>query len=216
VDHDFGARAGSGAVSAPGPLPVVIDISGPFDRVLLPETADKRCWLPCAEPWASGIEPGTVEQAARAARLPFIPSHVALMPDAHVGMGATVGSLIPTQGAIIPSAVGVDIGCGMVATETDLTAADLPDSLAALMPLIEQRIPAGVGQGHDDPRVDSALDALGRPHTSLTGKQETTTAAQFGTLGSGNHFVEVCLDERDGTWTETSGRVSAIPRRASC
>ncbi|OUC91219.1 RtcB family protein [Streptosporangium minutum] len=151
--------------------------------------------------WASDIEPGTVEQAARAARLPFIPSHVALMPDAHVGMGATVGSVIPTQGAIIPSAVGVDIGCGMVATETDLTAADLPDSLAALMPLIEQRIPAGVGQGHDDPRVDGALDALGRPHTSLTGKQETTTAAQFGTLGSGNHFVEVCLDERDHVWT---------------
>ncbi|MFI6883940.1 RtcB family protein [Streptosporangium canum] len=151
--------------------------------------------------WASDIEPGTVEQAARAARLPFIPSHVALMPDAHVGMGATVGSVIPTQGAIIPSAVGVDIGCGMVATETTLTAADLPDSLAALMPLIEQRIPAGVGQGHDDPRVDGALDALGRPHTSLTSKQEITTAAQFGTLGSGNHFVEVCLDERDHVWT---------------
>ncbi|WP_433259433.1 RtcB family protein (plasmid) [Streptosporangium sp. CA-135522] len=151
--------------------------------------------------WASDIEPGTVEQAARAARLPFIPSHVALMPDAHVGMGATVGSVIPTQGAIIPSAVGVDIGCGMVATETTLTAADLPDSLAALMPLIEHRIPAGVGQGHDDPRVDGALDALGRPHTSLTGKQESTTAAQFGTLGSGNHFVEVCLDERDHVWT---------------
>ncbi|MBB2914271.1 tRNA-splicing ligase RtcB [Streptosporangium becharense] len=151
--------------------------------------------------WASDIEPGTIEQAARAARLPFVPSHVALMPDAHVGMGATVGSVIPTQGAIIPSAVGVDIGCGMVATETSLTAADLPDGLAALMPLVERRIPAGVGRGHDDPRVDSVLAALGRPHTTLTGKQETTTATQFGTLGSGNHFVEVCLDERDHVWT---------------
>ncbi|MER5425809.1 RtcB family protein [Streptosporangium roseum] len=151
--------------------------------------------------WASDIEPGTVEQAARAARLPFVPSHVALMPDAHVGMGATVGSVIPTQGAIIPSAVGVDIGCGMVATETDLTAADLPGGLAALMPLVEQRIPAGVGKGHDDPRVDALLGQVGTPHTSLTGKQESTTISQFGTLGSGNHFVEVCLDERDHVWT---------------
>ncbi|ACZ88103.1 RtcB family protein [Streptosporangium roseum] len=151
--------------------------------------------------WASDIEPGTVEQAARAARLPFVPSHVALMPDAHVGMGATVGSVIPTQGAIIPSAVGVDIGCGMVATETDLTAADLPGGLAVLMPLVEQRIPAGVGKGHDDPRVDAFLGQVGTPHTSLTGKQESTTISQFGTLGSGNHFVEVCLDERDHVWT---------------
>ncbi|MEV6865194.1 RtcB family protein [Streptosporangium subroseum] len=151
--------------------------------------------------WASDIEPGTIEQAARAARLPFVPSHVALMPDAHVGMGATVGSVIPTQGAIIPSAVGVDIGCGMVATETDLTAADLPDSLAALMPLVEQRIPAGVGKGHDDPRVDTFLGVVGTPRTTLTGRQEKTALSQFGTLGSGNHFVEVCLDERDHVWT---------------
>jgi tRNA-splicing ligase RtcB len=151
--------------------------------------------------WASDIEPGTIEQAARAARLPFVPSHVALMPDAHVGFGSTVGSVIPTEGAIIPSAVGVDIGCGMIATETTLTAADLPDDLSALMPLVERGIPAGVGQGHDDSAVDDALAALGRPHTELTGRQEATTARQFGTLGSGNHFVEVCLDERDRVWT---------------
>ncbi|GAA3070788.1 RNA-splicing ligase RtcB [Streptosporangium carneum] len=151
--------------------------------------------------WASDIEPGTIEQAARAARLPFVEGHVALMPDAHVGMGATVGSVIPTRGAIIPSAVGVDIGCGMIATETDLTAADLPDDLSALMPLVEQLIPAGVGKGHHDPAVDEALGALGTPHTDLTVRQEKTVASQFGTLGSGNHFVEVCLDERDRVWT---------------
>lgn len=151
--------------------------------------------------WASDIEPGTIEQAARAARLPFIAGHVALMPDAHIGMGATVGSVIPTKGAIIPAAVGVDIGCGMTATETTLTAADLPDSLAALMPLVEQRIPAGVGQGHDDPATDSAMAGLGKPHTELSGRQERTVLTQFGTLGSGNHFVEVCLDERDRVWT---------------
>lgn len=151
--------------------------------------------------WASDIEPGTVEQAARAARLPFVLSHVALMPDAHIGFGSTVGSVIPTEGAIIPSAVGVDIGCGMVAAETDLSADDLPDSLTALMPLVEQRIPAGVGKGHDDPAVDAELAGLGDPDTSFTSKQERTVACQFGTLGSGNHFAEVCLDERGRVWT---------------
>jgi tRNA-splicing ligase RtcB len=151
--------------------------------------------------WASEIDEGTIMQAARAARLPIVSGHVALMPDAHVGIGATVGSVIPTEGAIIPSAVGVDIGCGMVATETTLTAADLPDTLDALMPLVERRIPAGVGKGHDDPSMDRALSDLGRPHTDLTPKQEKTVSLQFGTLGSGNHFVEVCLDERDQVWT---------------
>src|SRR5436305_13548222 len=112
--------------------------------------------------WASDLENDTVEQAARTARLPIVEGHVALMPDAHVGIGATVGSVIPTKGAVIPAAVGVDIGCGMVATETDLTAADLPESLRALMPLIEQRIPAGVGQGHHSvlPGTDDRLTAL--------------------------------------------------------
>ncbi|MFJ2032590.1 RtcB family protein [Streptosporangium sp. NPDC087985] len=151
--------------------------------------------------WASEIDEGAITQAARAARLPIVSGHVALMPDAHVGIGATVGSVIPTEGAIIPSAVGVDIGCGMVATETTLTAADLPDTLDALMRLVERRIPAGVGKGHDDPSMDRALSELGRPHTDLTPKQEKKVSLQFGTLGSGNHFVEVCLDERGRVWT---------------
>src|SRR3954452_22925713 len=151
--------------------------------------------------WASDIEPATVEQAARAARLPFVAGHVALMPDAHVGIGATVGSVIPTKGAVIPAAVGVDIGCGMVATETDLTAADLPDSLSVLMPLIKKRVPAGVGKGHDSIVDTRALDEVGLPAgTELSAKQRTTVGLQFGTLGSGNHFVEVCLDERDVVW----------------
>ncbi|MEV4106821.1 RtcB family protein [Nonomuraea sp. NPDC049695] len=151
--------------------------------------------------WASEIDEGAIMQAARTARLPFVSGHVALMPDAHVGIGATVGSVIPTENAIIPAAVGVDIGCGMVATETSLTAADLPETLAALMPMVERRIPAGVGKGHDDPSVDRALTDLGLPHTDLTLKQAKKVADQFGTLGSGNHFVEVCLDERDHVWT---------------
>ncbi|GAA1304433.1 RNA-splicing ligase RtcB [Planotetraspora silvatica] len=151
--------------------------------------------------WASEIDEGAIQQAARTARLPFVSGHVALMPDAHIGIGATVGSVIPTEGAIIPAAVGVDIGCGMIATETTLTAADLPETLDALMPLVERRIPAGVGKGHEDRAVDRALDDLGRPHSDLTPKQEKAVSVQFGTLGSGNHFVEVCLDERDRVWT---------------
>ncbi|MEV7970689.1 RtcB family protein [Sphaerisporangium sp. NPDC088356] len=151
--------------------------------------------------WASEIDPGTIEQAARTARQRFVSGHVALMPDAHIGIGATVGSVIPTEGAIIPAAVGVDIGCGMVATETTLTAADLPDTLAALMPMVEHRIPAGVGKGHADPSMDRALSELGLPHTDLNPKQAKRVSEQFGTLGSGNHFVEVCLDERDRVWT---------------
>ncbi len=152
--------------------------------------------------WASDIEPGTVAQAARTARLPFVAGHVALMPDAHIGIGATVGSVIPTADAIIPAAVGVDIGCGMIDTETTLGAADLPEDLGRVMPLIEQRIPAGLGKGHEHANAaDERLAGLGRPRTALTARQEATVAAQFGTLGSGNHFVEVCLDERDRVWT---------------
>lgn len=152
-----------------------------------------------------GMDDETVAQASKSARLPFVVGHVSLMPDAHVGIGATVGSVIPTEGAIIPAAVGVDIGCGMVATETDLMASDLPDSLRTLMPLVERRIPAGVGKGHESGNLDPAnlraYDAIGRPHTELGMKQGATAEMQFGTLGSGNHFVEVCLDERDVVWT---------------
>ncbi|MFI6909136.1 RtcB family protein [Nonomuraea sp. NPDC050394] len=151
--------------------------------------------------WASEIDEGAIMQAARAARLPFVSGHVALMPDAHVGIGATVGSVIPTENAIIPAAVGVDIGCGMVATETNLTADDLPDTLAALMPMVEHRIPAGVGKGHADPSMDRALGDLGLPHTDLDARLTKKVGDQFGTLGSGNHFVEVCLDERNRVWT---------------
>src|SRR5881296_1427414 len=99
--------------------------------------------------WASDLDDGTVAQAARAARMPFVEGHVALMPDAHVGIGATVGSVIPTKNAVIPSAVGVDIGCGMIAAELDVMESQLPDNLEPLLGRIEKAIPAGVGQGHD-------------------------------------------------------------------
>ena len=147
--------------------------------------------------WASDVDVQTLDQAERTARLPIVAGHVALMPDAHFGLGSTVGSVIPTEGAVIPSAIGVDIGCGMIAVRMDLTAAQLPDTLAPVMPLFEKRIPAGVGQAHDH---GVTLAGLGEPATELTPKQQKTAATQFGTLGSGNHFVEVCLDEHDHVW----------------
>src|SRR5262249_52661815 len=99
--------------------------------------------------WASDIDDQTIRQAEKTARLPIVEGHVALMPDPHVGMRATVGSVTPTTGAIIPAAVGVDIGCGMIAAELDVTDAQLPDTLAPLLPRIERAIPAGMGQGHE-------------------------------------------------------------------
>src|SRR5438067_12704229 len=99
--------------------------------------------------WASEIDAQTIRQADKTARLPTVEGHVALMPDAHVGIGATVGSVIPTKNAVIPSAVGVGIGCGMIAAELDITENQLPDTLEPLLGRIEQAIPAGVGQGHD-------------------------------------------------------------------
>ena len=154
--------------------------------------------------WGTEVDDNTREQARRASRLPFIAGHVALMPDAHVGIGATVGSVIPTEGAIVPSFAGVDLGCGMIATETTFAAEDLPDSLDPLLSVVGQRIPAGVGKGHDigGKEGDSdVFDVVGEPPHPLSDKQRTKTAAQFGTLGSGNHFVEVCLDERGKVWT---------------
>lgn len=152
--------------------------------------------------WGREIDSKTLQQAARASRLPFVYSHMALMPDAHFGIGATVGSVIPTKNAIIPAAVGVDIGCGMIAVKTVYRAEHLPDDLSALMPLVEKRIPAGVGQGHERgyKGLPDVLGLLGEPFTELTGKQRATTDEQFGTLGSGNHFVEVCIGLDGSVW----------------
>lgn len=151
--------------------------------------------------WASVIDDVTLEQAARTSRLPIVYDHVSLMPDAHLGIGSTVGSVIPTLGAVIPAAVGVDIGCGMIAARLNWTASNLPDSLDVLMPGIADAVPAGVGKGHDFYST-AATNWYNhkRPQTDLTAKQEDTAIKQFGTLGSGNHFFEICLDEQDRVW----------------
>jgi RNA-splicing ligase RtcB len=151
--------------------------------------------------WASDIDPGAILQAEKTSRLPIVEGHVALMPDAHVGIGATVGSVIPTKGAIIPAAVGVDIGCGMIAAELDVTEDQLPDTLEPLLGRIARVVPAGVGQGHDvAARNAEVWLAANKPATDLSTDRLKKVAKQFGTLGSGNHFVELCIDERGRVW----------------
>ena len=157
---------------------------------------------------ADDIEEQALAQAQRTATLPILAGPVALMPDAHWGMGSTIGSVIPTKGAIIPSAVGVDIGCGMIAVETDLAAAMLPDTLQPLVDEFNRSIPAGVGRGRDnsrtgeqDKRTDSrAMGWMARNKHDLPDNLAHTAVVQLGSLGSGNHFLEVCLDERDVVW----------------
>jgi tRNA-splicing ligase RtcB len=151
--------------------------------------------------WASDVDDATLRQAQKTARLAIVAGHVALMPDAHVGIGATVGSVIPTKGAVIPAAVGVDIGCGMIAAELDLTENQLPDTLEPLLGRIGRAIPAGVGRGHDNVarNADGWLTAHA-PASELAVAQSAKVLKQFGTLGSGNHFVEVCVDERARVW----------------
>ena len=123
------------------------------------------------------------------------------MADAHVGIGSTIGSVIPTEGAIIPAAVGVDIGCGMIAVQTNLHAEDLPDSLDSLVADLGRSIPAGMSKGHLA-GSDRADRWLGRhpTHGEFTARQVDVAAKQLGSLGSGNHFVEVCLDEDSSVW----------------
>ncbi len=151
--------------------------------------------------WATEIDDATLQQALKTSRLPIVAGHVALMPDAHVGIGATVGSVIPTENAVIPAAVGVDIGCGMVAVETDLPSSRLPDDLEPFLIQVESVVPAGVGRGHGRAsRKSEAWMAANAGRVTLSSRQESKTLVQFGSLGSGNHFFEVCLDERDVVW----------------
>jgi len=156
--------------------------------------------------WASLLDEQTREQAIATSRLPFIHPHVALIPDAHLGKGATVGSVIPTLGTIIPAAVGVDIGCGMIAVRTQFTAADLPPDRAAVRRAIERAVPLSAGHYNKkisptaalrlDELVDAAVEA-GFDPAAYAGNWDL----QLGSLGSGNHFIELCLDERDRVWT---------------
>ena len=148
------------------------------------------------------IEPQAKQQLINISELPFVFHHVAVMPDCHLGKGATVGSVIATKGAVIPAAVGVDVGCGMVAVRTKFFANDLPDNLERLRTGIERRVPLGAGVGNKK-LSDSAIERVKKLKSIATQDYEKvdknwTTA--LGTLGSGNHFIEICLDENDQVW----------------
>lgn len=162
--------------------------------------------------WVHGVplEPEAHQQLQNIAAIPFVGPWVAVMPDVHLGKGATVGSVIPTRGAIIPAAVGVDIGCGMAAVRTTLRASDLPDNLAQLRSSIERSVPVGNGPGgehrclpdsHETRLAQSGLvtrlEAIKAKHRRIrTDKLDR----QIGTLGGGNHFIEICLDETGAVW----------------
>jgi len=156
--------------------------------------------------WASMIDEKTLDQAHTTARMPFIHPHLALMPDAHLGKGATVGSVIPTLGAIIPAAVGVDIGCGMIAVRTQFTRSDLQGrDLAELREQIERAIPLSAGRYNNKvvttaaPRI-AELEALAEKSGFDPETYAENWRLQLGTLGSGNHFIEVSVDELDRVW----------------
>ena len=156
--------------------------------------------------WASILEPDTRAQAERTSSMPFIHPHLALMPDAHLGKGATVGSVIPTEGAIMPAAVGVDIGCGMIAVRTQFTLDQLPADRRPLREAIEAAVPLSAGHYNADVsrgHTEELLADLERAASDADLDPATYAGnwrLQLGTLGSGNHFIEVSLDEQDRVW----------------
>ena len=180
------------------------------DLIAVPGGAPIKAWIRGVP-----LEAGAREQLANTARLPFIHRHVAVMPDVHQGIGATVGSVIPTIGAIVPAAVGVDIGCGMAALRTSLTAADLPESLAGVRAAIERAVPHGRTDGggandrgawRDLPARVAATwrDELANGYAAILARHPRldrgNSVNHLGTLGTGNHFIEVCLDEAQQVW----------------
>ncbi|MEO6597165.1 MAG: RtcB family protein, partial [Planctomycetota bacterium] len=166
--------------------------------------------------WVRGVHTDTnaIQQLRNVALLPIVHSHIAAMPDIHWGIGATVGSVIPTLGAIIPAAVGVDIGCGMMAVRTSLLASDLPDNLKGLRSTIERVVPHGRSNhgGKGDrgawsnlpARAEDAWKKLRGDYQQIIDKHTRldrgSTANHLGTLGGGNHFIELCLDEAQRVW----------------
>ncbi|MCF6317884.1 MAG: RtcB family protein [Proteobacteria bacterium] len=160
--------------------------------------------------YTNDIAPQAIEQLVNIANLPIVHHHIAAMPDVHVGIGATVGSVIPTLNAVIPAAVGVDIGCGMNAVKTSLTASDLPDNLYQVRRQIEKHVPVGFNRHSKCIMNRSSVNGLDKPLDEIVHKHPAimkmlknfnqTWSRQIGTLGGGNHFIEICLDENDDVW----------------
>jgi tRNA-splicing ligase RtcB (3'-phosphate/5'-hydroxy nucleic acid ligase) len=160
--------------------------------------------------WTEDIEASALAQLKNLAELPIIHGHVAVMPDVHAGIGATVGSVIPTRGAVIPAAVGVDIGCGMNAVRLGLDASRLPDNLRRVRAAIEKAIPVGFDMHREDVALRSSVERIARglepileKHPGLERRDRKpyrTWVRQLGTLGGGNHFIELCIDESAQVW----------------
>jgi tRNA-splicing ligase RtcB len=164
--------------------------------------------------WTNDIDERAIHQLEEMAFLPFIHKHIAVMPDVHWGMGATIGSVIPSKGAIVPAAVGVDIGCGMIAVQISLNASDLPDNLHTIRGLIEHKVPHGrTNNGQTgDFGAHAALEGplmerwmnLDQRYRKICAKHPKAKGynswQHMGTLGTGNHFIEICLDEDDHVW----------------
>ncbi|MDM8569764.1 RtcB family protein, partial [Thiotrichales bacterium HSG1] len=157
------------------------------------------------------VESHALDQLANISKMPFIHNHIAAMPDVHMGIGATIGSVIPTKGAIIPAAVGVDIGCGMNATRLSIKAKDLPDNLKKVRLAIEEAVPVGFAMHKSIKAKNSTIIALNKvleeqilpKHPALIKMMKNiyrTWTQQLGSLGGGNHFIEVCLDENQDVW----------------
>ena len=170
-----------------------------------------------AKVWTDTVEESAQQQIDNILTLPFIHKHIAIMPDVHMGYGSTVGSVIPTKKAIIPAAVGVDIGCGMMATQLSVSASDLPDSLADMRSDIERAVPHGFetipgrsvkGAWEIEPqavcsrwrKISEGLGVISDKYPKLVERNPRKSLSQLGTLGGGNHFIEVCLDEDDTVW----------------
>lgn len=184
-------------------------VSAPYDERTVPGGAPLKMWINGVH-----IDDSAIAQMENVARLPIIHGHVAAMPDCHWGTGATVGSVIPTKSAIIPAAVGVDIGCGMMAWKLTLKAKDLPDNLSALRADIERAVPHGFVSTKGRARkggweivpdsVGSRWRELDERYRRIVDKHprisHKSPAHQLGSLGTGNHFIEVCLDENDDVW----------------
>ena len=168
------------------------------------ENVSVHLWTPISE-----VESAALDQLRNIASLPWCFHHVAAMPDVHLGKGATVGSVVAMKGAVSPAAVGVDIGCGMAAVQTSLVASDLPDSLGRIRSAIEAAIPVGFSE-HERPAWKSASEPVKREIEALVGEFADLTpevkdldgkaARQIGTLGGGNHFIELCLDTQQRVW----------------
>lgn len=156
------------------------------------------------------VDHAAMQQLYNMSQLPVIHSHLAAMPDVHMGKGATVGSVIPTKGAIIPAAVGVDIGCGMNAVRLSIKASELPDNLHAIRLAIEEAVPVGFNMHRYDRARNSTIRSLSGGLDKIIGKHKKihslqkrpyqTWVRQIGTLGGGNHFIELCVDEQQDVW----------------